>query len=40
MLNAGAVEKLDVFFYLRLSLAMRGLVDGHLDEFVGGSHND
>lgn len=40
MLNARAIEEFDVFFYLRLFLAVRGFVDGHLDELVGGSHDD
>lgn len=40
VLHAGAVEEFDVFFDLGLSFAVGGLVDGHLDELVGGSHDD
>ncbi len=40
MLDAGAVVEIDVFFDLRCLFAGGGLVDGHLDDFVGRGHDD
>lgn len=40
VLNTRTVVEVDVFFDLRLLLALGWLVDGHFDDFVRGSHHD
>lgn len=40
MLDAGAGVEIYVFFNLALAQTGGGLVDGHLDDVVGGGHDD
>lgn len=40
MLNAGAGVEIDILLDLALAQTGRGLVDGHLDDVVGGGHDD
>lgn len=40
VLHTGTVVEVHVLLNLRLLLALCGLVDGHLDDLVGGGHDD
>jgi hypothetical protein len=40
VLHTRSTIKVNILFYLRLLLALGGLVDGHLDDVVGRAHDD
>ena len=40
MLDTGTAIEINVFFDLALLLALGRLVDGHLDDIVGRTHDD